>query len=434
MLPLTTRRSWQAIPPWTSWSSGEGEETLAELLPVILQPRRWPDIRGIAYRRPDGSPAATAPRPLIEDLDSLPPPARHLLPVSRYLALGFPISITTTRGCPNHCIFCLGRRMVGYRVRRRSIEAVMEEIEDILAWGFSFINIADDTFTTDRDRVFEFCTAIRKRRLSFTWSAFARVNTVDTAMLRTMKMAGCHAVSFGIESGNAEMLKRIRKGITLHQVKKAADCCHAAGIRAHASFLAGLPGETPETLRDATALIDAIGIEYGYHLLAPFPGTTVREHIVDYDLEILSHDWDDYDARKAIVRTSAMEPGDLEQFVQEQYRPITERWQAAIDRYREGTASPEERAEAENHFRLMLVYDLLSEDRIERAPFFQPDAEGPLSALVGHISRLDGHEKRVVERVLRDLAEKGYLECRLLEKGHRWRWSANRSTPVSLPV
>ncbi|MBN2296960.1 MAG: cobalamin-dependent protein, partial [Deltaproteobacteria bacterium] len=95
---------------------GEAEQTLAELVPAIDAKRRWDHIAGIAFQRA-GEIITTPERELISDLDHLPLPARHLLPMSRYLALGFPVSIITSRGCPNKCIFCLGRRMVGFKGR-----------------------------------------------------------------------------------------------------------------------------------------------------------------------------------------------------------------------------------------------------------------------------------------------------------------------------
>ena len=204
---------------------GEGEQTLSELVPVLNSPEEWERIRGIAFRR-DGVVHVTPARALIEDLDALPLPARHLLPMSRYLALGYPVSIITSRGCPNKCIFCLGRKMVGFKGRFRNPKLVVDEIEQILAYGFTRINIADDLFTANKQRVGVLCEEILNRGVKFAWSAFARVNTVDRELLAIMKEAGCDAISFGIESGNPEMLKRIKKGITIEQAREATRICN----------------------------------------------------------------------------------------------------------------------------------------------------------------------------------------------------------------
>ena len=107
---------------------GEGEQTLMELIPVLDDKKAWHGIKGIAFRDGDEI-ISTESRELIHDLDSLPMPARHLLPISRYQALGYPVSIITSRGCPNRCIFCLGRRMVGFKGRFRNPKLVVDEIE-----------------------------------------------------------------------------------------------------------------------------------------------------------------------------------------------------------------------------------------------------------------------------------------------------------------
>jgi anaerobic magnesium-protoporphyrin IX monomethyl ester cyclase len=229
---------------------GEGEATVTQLLTVIHSPEKWHTIPGIVFKD-HGQMITTAPRPFIQDLDALPLPARHLLPMARYQALGYPVSIITSRGCPNECIFCLGRRMVGQKVRFRSAGHIADEIEQIISLGISVINIADDLFTASKRRVTELCNELLNRKLNISWSAFSRVNTVDTQTLTLMKRAGCHSVSFGIESGNPEMLKRVKKGITIAQAKKAAMACREAGIRGHTSFIIGLPGETQDTMNDS---------------------------------------------------------------------------------------------------------------------------------------------------------------------------------------
>jgi len=320
---------------------GEGERTVMELMQCIREKDSWNKVDGIAFKK-DGQVVITRPRELIRDLDSLPMPDRDILPVSRYLALGFPVSITTSRGCPYQCIFCVGRRMVGNRIRVRTAPHVADEIEQILSYGFPRINIADDLFTANRKWVTELCTEIKKRGLKFSWSAFARVNTVDRELLETMREAGCDTVSFGIESGNPEMLKRIKKGITLEHARKAVKACKEAGITAHASFIVGLPGETRETLRETSEFAESLDIAYGYHFLAPFPGTTVRDEIDRFDLEILTDDWSRYDANSAIVRTSSLSPEEINEFVAEFERKNQKEWEETEKRCSQGECGPDE--------------------------------------------------------------------------------------------
>lgn len=348
---------------------GEGEETISELVNQFQGPGNWADIQGIAFRE-NGNIIQTGRRALIDDLNRLPLPARHLLPMSRYQALGFPVSMITGRGCPYACIFCQGRKMVGSKARSRKASLVVDEIEQILSYGFTRINIADDLFTSDREKVHEVCEEIRRRRLSLTWTAFSRVNTVDKETLRLMRETGCDCISFGIESGNQEMLKRVRKGITLDQARKAVALCKEAGILPHASFMVGLPGETPETLKDTAEFSKSLDIIYGFHFLAPFPGTTVREKIDQYDLEILTDDWSRYDANSAIVRTSALTPEAINQFVAEFDEEINQAWKKQVQRYHDGTNTPEEDLRVAGHYRMGLVYKMLSEDLLETCGSF----------------------------------------------------------------
>ncbi|MEK7243823.1 MAG: radical SAM protein, partial [Thermodesulfobacteriota bacterium] len=169
--------------------------------------------------------------------------------------------------------------MVGKKIRLTNPSLVVDEISEILSYGIDRINVADDLFVSSRGKVKEVCDEILRRGIRFGWSAFARVNTVDLETLKLMRESGCDSVSFGVETGNPEMLKLIRKGITRDQVRHAVSLCREAGIIAHTSFIVGLPGETCETLRETEEFAAGLDSLYGYHFLAPFPGTTVREEV-----------------------------------------------------------------------------------------------------------------------------------------------------------
>ena len=149
-------------------------------------------------------------------------------------------------------------------------------MEQIARLGFHQINLADDLFTADRRRCAAVCDEILRRGLQTQWTSFARVDTVSDDLLRRMKAAGCTAVSFGIETANSGILQTIRKGITLDQVVSAIDMCARAGVTPCASFILGLPGETPDTIEETRIFgekIKAMGASYGFHLLAPNPRT-----------------------------------------------------------------------------------------------------------------------------------------------------------------
>jgi anaerobic magnesium-protoporphyrin IX monomethyl ester cyclase len=409
---------------------GEGERTVAELMARGMNPATWREIKGLSFRL-NGQIVENDFQPFIEDLDTLPLPARHLLPLSRYRALGYPISIITSRGCPYSCIFCLGRRMVGNHIRQRSAPLVVDEIEQILSYGMDRINVADDLFVSHSGKVREVCCEILRRALRFTWSAFARVNTVDRETLLLMREAGCDSVSFGVESGNPEMLRRIGKGITLQQVREAVSLCREAGIIAHTSFIAGLPGETPETLRETEEFAAGLGSLYGYHYLVPFPGTTIREEVEKYDLEILTDDWTRYDANSAIVRTSSLTPEEIERFVKTFEAEIQRVWESMVREYHEKTDRPQINLQVEGHFRMKLVYRLLSEDLIEKTGGFPlPEIDGSgeetiLEKLCLRIEEVTGIDGVLIRKTLRSFVVSGYIKAETSGKTVNWHWTHN---------
>lgn len=408
---------------------GEGDVTIRELAPRIRDPGAWSEVKGIAFRQ-EGRVVRTEPRELIQDLDGLPLPARHLLECSRYLALGFPVSIITGRGCPYPCIFCQGRRMVGSKVRYRDPVKIVDEIEEILSYGFNRINVADDLFLSKKERAQEVCREILRRGIEVPWSAFARVNTVDLETLRIMREAGCDSVSFGVESGNPEMLERIKKKITLDQAKSAVQMCKDVGILPHASFMIGLPGETRETMRDSEEFARSLNIIYGYHFLAPFPGTTVREKIDEYDLEILTDDWSLYDANRAVVRTSSLSAEDIEEFFEDYDVKNKYYWEEMERQYREGTISPEEGFRVLGKHRMDLSFLILSEDLIDEHGSFPLSAleSGSRTAedlLLEKIEQVTGRERDLIQQTVGDFIAKGFIKHRKTDSEIRWYWTHN---------
>lgn len=404
--------------------AGEAEKTLSQWIPKAFDWSSWQGIKGLAYLENDVF-VHTGQAEFISDIDTLPPPSRRLLPLSKYKALGFPISIITSRGCPNQCIFCLGRKMVGFKVRYRNAEKVADEIEELMNLGFTNINIADDLFTANKKRVKTLCELLMERGLSFTWSAFSRADTVDEDVLLIMKQAGCIAVSFGIESGNPEMLKRVKKGITKDQAERAAALCKKVGMRAHASFIVGLPGETECTLADTFSFANELGMEYGFHFLSPFPGTTVREEIDKYDLEILTDDWSRYDANSAIVKTANLSPERIEKLVAEAYRPIIGDWEEKKKRVARCGGSDYERLEVASAERLDLIFSILSNDIIEDCGYLTGgDKQSPIDTLARMVAEKTGFKTGFARRYLKQWKDAGYLGLTEKDGMIKWEWAS----------
>jgi anaerobic magnesium-protoporphyrin IX monomethyl ester cyclase len=407
---------------------GEGEDTLVALAKALETGAPLDGVPGIAFR--DGSRIATTAGPPLADLDDLAPPARHLIPLGRYRALGMPISMTTSRGCPFKCIFCVGRKMVGARVRYRNPIRVVDEMEDLNTLGFHQINLADDLFTANRDHCLAVCNEILDRGLKVKWTSFARVDTVSRQVLEKMRQAGCTTVSFGVESGNPDMLRRIKKGITLDQVLHAVQLCRECGIDPHASFILGLPGETEKTLWQTLAFgerLKAMGVSHGFHILAPFPGTDVRERVDEYDLQILSDDWRRYHANRAIIRTAGVQSETMDAIVIDGERQF-DQWLGDIGRTREeGRATAEEIWPLVRLEHTVVIYDMMMKRLIEEKgdwPAGKSDKTDahPIGKLIRRLSGELNHPPARIRAAIEFAAGKRYLARNTANGRVHWSW------------
>jgi radical SAM superfamily enzyme YgiQ (UPF0313 family) len=283
---------------------GEAEVTAPALVNALQHHQSLDNIQGIVFR--DGDEIVKNPaRALIEDLDKMPFPARHLLGEAEENYLPPPATykrkpvavIITSRGCDRRCIYCSQfdqKRKSGVRgIRYRSIENVLNEIEYCLKRGYKEIKFIDDTLASDYDRAMQLCQAIKERGLNFSWFASACANQVDKPLLQAMKDAGCWAVLFGAESGVQKNLNTLRKGIKLEHVRAAVKAAKDVGLKVSTPFIIGIPGETYE---DALKTID-FAIELNpdfanFHALTPFPGTHLHNNIEKYGS--VAHNLEEY--------------------------------------------------------------------------------------------------------------------------------------------
>lgn len=407
---------------------GEGEHTLVALARAIDASAPWAQVPGITFRHCGG--VTETPLPPPADLNELAPPSRHRIPLGRYLALGMPVSMTTSRGCPFKCIFCVGRKMVGARVRYRDPSRVVDEMAELNRMGFHQINLADDLFTASESHCLAVCDAIIKRRLEVKWTSFARVDTVNRTILDAMHRAGCTTVSFGVESGSPEMLRRIRKGITLDQVEHAVKLCLECGIDPHASFILGLPGESEATIDqtvDFGKRLKALGVSHGFHILAPFPGTEVRECIDRYDLQILSDDWRLYHANRAVVRTMGVEPKTFDEIVIDTERQF-DRWLGEIGSRREKGAISD--ADVWPLVRLehtVVLYDMMMKRLVEEKGFWPADPEKEntgeaMRRLIDRVEKDLDHPPGRIQAAIEFATRQNHLRAAVRGGQLRWSW------------
>jgi len=302
---------------------GEHDYTVRDIV------KSFPDlsnIKGIAYI--DNSDIKiTLPRPLIEDLDSLPFPAWHHLDLMRYfdgLKLYPYIDIISGRGCPHRCIFCLWPQVMhGRRYRFRSPENVVDEIErdikicpQVLKGGEFFFE--DDTFTVNKTRAIAICEEIIRRNLKITFSINARFDISDLEFLKLMKKAGCRELLVGFESGVQEILDNMKKRATIEQAKKFMYLVHKAKLVVHGCFVFGLPGETKETMERTINFALNLGLDsVQFSAAVPFPGTEYYEYCKENKL-LRAKDWSDWlfeGEQATIVEYPNLSRRDIEYYV-----------------------------------------------------------------------------------------------------------------------
>jgi radical SAM superfamily enzyme YgiQ (UPF0313 family) len=251
--------------------------------------RPWSDIEGLTYRTAAGEMVRTADRPFLEDLDTLPFPARHLAHNALYVRPDtgeMQTTLVTNRGCPFSCIYCLANQVAGRKNRMRSPGNILAEIRECVErYGIRNFLFRSDLFTANRVWLLELCRLIQESGLKIAWSCNSRVDTIDRELLQAMKAAGCWIIAFGVESGSQEMLDRINKKTDLSKARQALAWTRQAGLLSSIYFLIGLPWETEETLaaneRFAREINpDVLEIFYVY----PFPGTVLHAQAVELGL------------------------------------------------------------------------------------------------------------------------------------------------------
>ena len=259
---------------------GEGEYALLELCKSIeTQTKDYKEIKGLIWRYEDKI-IENMDRPYLQELDNLPFPPYEKFELDKYKVKR--LQITTSRGCPYRCIFCSVRLSMDNRFRPRSPENVVNEIEYWYKRGWKEFELNDDCFSVDIDRAKKICDLIIERNLKIKYYCFngLRVDRVDRELLQKMKESGCKFISYGVESGNNEILKTIKKGITLEQVKRAIEITNEVGIENSGTFIIGHPGENFEKAMSTLRLAEKLPFSYvSFCNLVPYPGTELFEWV-----------------------------------------------------------------------------------------------------------------------------------------------------------
>lgn len=286
-------------------------QKLYEKMDSSYQPAKFVDdkvdlrgIKGIVWR--EGSELIMNPtRPFITDLNDLPIPMHELLPLDKYrmpLIKGPFTFIVTSRGCPAGCTYCIKHVSYQYGTRLRAPTLLLDEMWQLKKLGINNIHMYADLFTVNREQVAELCHLMIESKINIHWTCNSRVDYVDEEMLALMGQAGCRLISWGIESGNEQILRHARKGAYPDKAERALLWSKKAGIMNWGYFIIGLPGETEGTIRETINFSKKLPLDIAlFHVAAPYPGTPFFFEVVENGWFRPGTRWENVDMDKGTV-------------------------------------------------------------------------------------------------------------------------------------
>jgi len=281
---------------------GEGEYTMLDLVQTLRSGRDLRNVKGIATED-----FTTPERPVIDDLDTLPFPARHLLPMKDYKIMNMKLPIGTLisgRGCPYQCSFCASSAMHGQKLRLRSSGSVVDEMEHLVNdHKAEMLAFMDDTFCLNKKRINDICDDIRERKFDNYWGCTARVDTISEELLKKMKDAGCITLFLGVESADQQNLNQLNKNITISKIKKTFELTKKLGVRTIASVVLGMPGDTHKSIENTIKFVKKLEPNYAiFSLATPYPGTDFYMQSRD-DRLIKTSDWSKFNLLTPVMET-----------------------------------------------------------------------------------------------------------------------------------
>lgn len=270
---------------------GEGEETLLELVRRFEKGESLAGTPGTAVMA-GGKPALAEPRPYIENLDSIPFPARHLLPMESFIhgsseGINYAmrkrfITMITSRGCPGECIYCAVKTVWGRKWRGRSAANVVDEIEKLVReYDVGEFHFLDDSMSVSKDRMNAICDEIIRRKLDIKWTTPNGIALwlMDKPLIKKMKQAGCYRLTFGLESGNKETLNFIGKRYEYAYARELIHYANRIGMWTIGTFIIGFPYEKRNSIEDTIQYAVDSGVSFAvFYIANPFPGTKMYDY------------------------------------------------------------------------------------------------------------------------------------------------------------
>lgn len=307
---------------------GESDLSFPIFLDALEQGGSMEKVPGLAFCTLDGQLIET-PRVPEADLDALRFPARDLLPLNEnYLR-----SFLSSRGCSYGCIYCSASAYWGRRVRYRSKENLLAEIESQReSIKNRFFSIIDDCFTINSERALSIARGIKNLGMEAAWGCNGRLEQMTPEFIKNLYDCGCHSLFFGVESGCTSTLQRLGRRYTPETVLDVYHCCCDLGIDSSFSFIVGLPGEGPDELAQTFKLIDRLkGTDIGIHILTPLPGTAIALHPEEFGITLLDAKPETLDLTKVHLHTDTLN----EEEIRDAYRKGVGRILRAVKRPRE---------------------------------------------------------------------------------------------------
>ncbi len=299
----------------------EGESTIVELVLAIETEEatiKYDDIPGLVFKR-DNRIIKNNPRPKIADLDLLPIIKRELADLECYIGI---INVSSSRGCPNKCIYCSAAALSGSRYRVRDIRNVFMEfvlLKLMLREKVKEIYITDDTFTAIPDRAEKFAKLIFQHNLNVKWRCESRIDVMTESLIKTLAKSGLVSVQYGIESGCQDVLDKIKKRIDLEHAKAVIDFTHKAGVYICLSFMLGHYCDTHATMQKTVDFISYVHNKYklielvmGYN--TPFPGTWQYTRMKELGMRLITERYEDFTLAQPVIETDNFTAQDLISF------------------------------------------------------------------------------------------------------------------------
>lgn len=304
---------------------GEGEYITCMLCDFVIKGKGSIDhIPGLCYKAENGEIIVNTQCNRIEDLDDLPFPDRSLINIEKYL---LPYTVCTSRGCPGECIFCSSKAFWGKRVIMRSAENIFDEVMYLHEMhGTNIFYISDDTFTASKKRCLDFCKMIRDSGVGFVWACESRADIVNEEFIKILFESGCHKIQFGFESADNEILRKLKKYVTIEQIENAIKCAAKFGMHIQASYIVGHAFDNEETVEKTIKTAEYFRDTYGARVVCsvntPFPGTEQYEKREELGIEIKTDKWENFVLNKPIISTKNLTINQLRNYLDQGQRLV----------------------------------------------------------------------------------------------------------------